>query len=119
MSDKEKIDLIAQRYAIAIRRADVIDYDPEGQRIKNLLKAACWEAYELTHAVDAQKEQSNAAFMIPGVNVPAVSQTYQTHAASETTCYIGICSICGDIHDPRCNYDHVATPPIELRKKHR
>ena len=40
------IDDIAQRFALKIRRADVIDHDPEGQRIKSLLKEACLEAYK-------------------------------------------------------------------------
>ena len=49
MSDevKIKINRIAHKWAIQLRRADNIDHDPEGQRMKAVIAEACLEAYRL------------------------------------------------------------------------
>jgi hypothetical protein len=57
MSDemKIKINRIAHKWAVRLRRADNIDHDPEGQRMKGVIAEACMEAYGLAVPEDDGK----------------------------------------------------------------
>ena len=57
MTDEEKVKInrIAHKYAIKLRRADNIDHDPEGQRMKDVIAEACMETYRLAVPEDDGK----------------------------------------------------------------
>src|SRR5271157_69586 len=51
----KKLEPIAQKWAVMLRRADNIDHDPEGQRMKAHIAAACLEAYRMAIPADDGK----------------------------------------------------------------
>ena len=113
------VDSIAEKRAKEIRHADVITHDPEGQRVKALISAALWDLYEFLFPKDDGitthvTTQRDAPFVVHGLKETAVPAL--TLPAAQPV-YVGVCGVCGEVHDPRRHYDHAAQAPKQ--KKHR
>ena len=114
------IPQLAERCAKDIRHADVISYDPEGQRIKSLITAACWAAYELAVPKDDGRTthittQANVKFAVHGLQSETIPEGWTGQAAD--VLYIGTCATCKHVHDPHRQYDHPAVPPKGRKDK--
>jgi len=115
MSYAEFIDRIAERVTKSIRHMDVITHDPEGQRIKKLVIAACNESLALaipredaptTHVTSEKDIQ----FTVKGKEGLKDGKIVQEAMPAH---HIAVCKICSAVHNPRGTYDHAAEP---LRK---
>jgi hypothetical protein len=104
------ISQIAERSTKDIRHADVITHDPEGQRIRAIIVAACWAAYELALPKDDGKTShvttgENVKFVLHGLAPDALPKPSYTGQAADTVVAV-TCAQCKKIHDPRKQYDH-------------
>ena len=111
----EFLDRIAERVTKDIRHMDVISHDPEAQRIKRLIVAACQESFALalprddgmTRHVTSDKD---IQFTVKGQEGLKDGKIVQEAMPAH---HIAVCKICSAVHNPRGTYDHAAEP---LRK---
>ena len=110
------IDAIAEECVKEIRHMTVITHDPEGQRIKKLVIAACQQSFQLALPKNDGKTthvttDKDIQFKVEGIREVKDAKIVQEAMQP----YFGLCHTCEPpaIHDPRGTYDHA---PVPLRR---